>query len=128
MKQQQEEIKRIDDFTLNGELSFCKDQIANIANENLKVICRLLLNKNNFDLKENIKIIEEDLCYLNYSKSAECDKELIDILLNASQKWKNDYDFQECKDRVWSKLKIYLESVNTDSCEQQVKKLQKIYN
>lgn len=84
MKQQQEEIKRIDDFTLNGELSFCKDQIANIANENLKVICRLLLNKNNFDLKENIKIIEEDLCYLNYSKSAECDKELIDILLNAS--------------------------------------------
>ena len=56
-------------------------------------------------------------------------KELENLkLLDASNKWKNDHVFQECKNEVGETLEKYLNSVKTNSCDQQIKDLKKIYS
>lgn len=130
MKQQQEELKKLknlDNITFYGELNLYKEQIANIASNNIKLICNLLKNRNNQDLKEDMKRIANDLYYLRFPENKKCDKDLLQSLLDASKTWENDQVFQKYKNNVWNNLKIYLESDKTNSCDQQSKELQKIY-
>lgn len=131
LKQQQKELenlKSLGNITFYGELVFYKEQISSIASDNIKLVCYLLINRSDSNLKEKMKIIEKDLFYLEYSENKECDKEIIDLLLDASNKWKNDHVFQECKNEVGETLEKYLNSVKTNSCDQQIKDLKKIYS